>query len=372
MKKLFLLFLIGIFILTGTGCNKNNIYEGKTSITLEGITPTDEITPILDEITPAKEKVSILGVGDIMLGSNYPSPSESYLPKGNTLINVRDIIRGADLSFGNLEGTFLNSGGTPKSCEECFSFRMPDSYVEYLKGFNILSLANNHSGDFGGVGKKNTMELLDKAGIHYAGLTECPFTTFEKDGIKYGFCAFAPNGYSGVMHFNDVNKIIKELDSKCDIVIVSLHMGAEGQSRRHISRKTEYFLGENRGNPYKLARTAIDAGADIVFGHGPHVTRAVDLYKNRFIAYSLGNFATYGRFDISGVCGISPIIKIYVNRKGEFLSGKIYSIKLVEKGIPVVDKEQRALKGISDLTRSDIPESQLIIKTDGVIEPLNP
>jgi len=316
-----------------------------------------------------KETVSIIGVGDLMLGSNYPSLK--YLPeKGkNILKNVEGILKDADITFGNLEGTILNSGGTPKTGENCFAFRMPENTVDYLKeaGFDVLSLANNHSRDFGTVGAKNTMKLLNKAGIHYAGLTECPYTIFEKDGIKYGFCAFAPD-YSGVMHFRDAVKTIKYLDSRCDIVMVSFHVGAEGNAYEHITRKTEYFLGEDRGDPYHLAREAIDAGADVVFGQGPHVTRAIDIYRNRFIAYSLGDFATYGRFDLSGACGISPIIKIYVSRNGEFLSGRIYSIKLVERGIPVVDSNQTALKKIIDLTRSDIPESQLVIEKNGVFK----
>jgi len=364
MKKLFLLFLV-VFIFANCDGSSSEKTVPVEKATIK-VNTTVTSVPLVDK----PEMISVIGVGDVMIGSNYPS--SSYLPNKNILKDVENITQDADITFGNLEGTILDKGGIPKSCEECFSFRMPNSYVQYLKeaGFDILSLANNHSSDFGDIGRDNTMTLLNKVGIKFAGLRECSFAIFQKNSIRYGFCAFAP--YSNTTNFDDITRIVKYLDSKCDIVIVSLHMGAEGQSRRHISRKTEYFLGENRGNPYKLARTAIDAGADIVFGEGPHVTRAVDLYKNRFIAYSLGNFATYGRFDITGACGISPIVKIFVNKKGEFLSGKIYSVKLIGRGIPVVDKEQRALKEITDLTRSDIPESQLIIKTDGVIEPLNP
>lgn len=365
MKKLFLLFLIMAFIFVsynGSYINKKTVLADKTIAKLNTVVQS---VPVLDKIT-APETVSIIGVGDIMLGSNYPS--SSYLPNKNILKNVESITQDTDITFGNLEGTILAKGGTPKSCEECFSFRMPDSYAQYLKeaGFDILSLANNHSCDFGDVGKKNTMAVLKQDGIYFVGLREVPYTVFEKNGVKYGFCAFAPD-YSGVMHFDEADKIIKYLDSKCDIIIVSFHTGAEGQNHQHITRSTEYFLGENRGNPYQLAREVIDVGADVVFMEGPHVTRAIDLYKDKFIAYSLGNFATYGRFDISGVCGVSPIIKISVNKKGEFLSGKIYSVKLIERGIPVIDDEKKALKEIINLTKVDT-EAKLIIKNDGTIE----
>ena len=116
--------------------------------------------------------------------------------------------------------------------------------------------------------------------------------------------------------------IIKELDKLCDIIIVSFHGGAEGQKYENVTRKQETYYGENRGNVYKFAHNAIDAGADIIFGHGPHVTRAIDLYKDRFIIYSLGNFCTYGRFNISGVYGISPIIELTVDNNGRFLNAE--------------------------------------------------
>ena len=125
----------------------------------------------------------------------------------------------------------------------------------------------------------------------------------------------APN--NGTIDINDHKNaisLVQKLDSLCDIVIVSFHGGAEGANHTHITRNNEIFLGENRGNPYKFSRDVIDAGADIVFGHGPHVTRAIDIYKDRFIAYSLGNFATYGRFNLNGVSGIAPIVKVFVNK----------------------------------------------------------
>jgi poly-gamma-glutamate capsule biosynthesis protein CapA/YwtB (metallophosphatase superfamily) len=320
------------------------------------------------------DSISIIGVGDMMLGTNFPS--KSYLPPDdgiNILTPVKHIIDKADIAFGNLEGVILLEGGTVKTCSNpdvCYAFRMPNHYVNYFKeaGFDILSIANNHVGDFGEEGRENTVKLIAEAEIKFAGLTKYPYTTFEKNGIKYGFCAFAPN--EGTININDSKNavtIVQHLDSICDIVIVSFHGGAEGSSRSHITRSDEIFLGENRGNPYKFARTVIDAGADVVFGHGPHVTRAIDIYKGRFITYSMGNFATYGRFNLKGLCGIAPIIKLFVNKKGEFLSGNIYSIKQIGEGGPIIDNDQMALKEIINLTQSDIPESPIIIKPNGLI-----
>lgn len=328
-----------------------------------------------NDMTQSQPKtVKLIGVGDLMLGTNYPN--SSYLPPndGKDLLQpVKDILIKGDVTFGNLEGVLLTGEGSVKKCSNpnvCYAFKMPDHYIDYLVevGFNLLSIANNHIRDFGSVGTANTLRILNEAGITHAGLEECPYTTFKKDDITYGFAAFAPN--TGTIKINDyanARKIISHLDSISDIVIVSFHGGAEGSAMKHITRKTEIFLGENRGNPYEFARMAIDAGADVVLGHGPHVTRAIDVYKGRFIAYSLGNFATYGRFNLSGPNGIAPIIELTLSVDGTFISGKIYSTKQLGEGGPVIDKENRALKEIQELMRTDIPESILNIESDGDI-----
>lgn len=317
--------------------------------------------------------IKIMGVGDIMLGTNYPS--SSYLPPDDgkfLLAPVAAILKNCDLLFGNLEGAILSGEGTVKKCADpsiCYAFKMPDHYVNHLidAGFDVLSIANNHIGDFGSIGTENTKKVLEKAGIYYAGLLDVPATTFTKNGIKYGFTAFAPNnGTLSITDFTKARLIIESLNKTCDIVIVSFHGGAEGSSKRHITRETEIFLGENRGNPYQFARMAIDAGADVVFGHGPHVTRAIDLYKDRFIAYSLGNFATYARFNLKGPNGISPIIELDLNEDGSFVQGKIYATKQLGEGGPVPDADQTAISEIIELTKSDIPESELQIEKDGV------
>lgn len=327
-----------------------------------------------DTVPVPPKAVTIIGVGDIMLGTNFPNPS--YLPPndGRDILHpVKEIISKGDVSFGNLEGVILTGEGKVKKCanpEVCYAFKMPDHYVDYLveAGFNLLSVANNHVRDFGSVGTANTIRILNEAKIPHAGLEECPYTTFEKNGIRYGFAAFAPN--TGTIKMNDyanAKKIISHLDTISDIVIISFHGGAEGATKKHINRKTEMFLGENRGNPYEFARMAIDAGADVVLGHGPHVTRAIDIYKDRFIAYSLGNFATYGRFNLSGPNGVAPIVELNLDTDGTFIDGKIHSTKQVGRGGPIMDEQNRALREIQELTRVDIPESLLSIDSDGTI-----
>jgi hypothetical protein len=111
----------------------------------------------------------------------------------------------------------------------------------------------------------------------------------------------------------------------------------------------------------------IDAGADIVFGHGPHVTRAIEVYQDRFISYSLGNFCTYRGISVSGVNGLSPIIKVYTDPAGRFYKGLIIpTYQSYGTGVRV-DPQNQVIKIIQELTKKDFPESKIQIAENGLI-----
>jgi poly-gamma-glutamate capsule biosynthesis protein CapA/YwtB (metallophosphatase superfamily) len=245
---------------------------------------------------------------------------------------------------------------------------MPEYLIDQLKtaGFDFLSLANNHANDFGLEGIENTKLVLDNLEIGFAGLESCPWDTISIGGITYGFCAFAPN--TGTIQIDDyeyAKKIVQNLNSISDIVIVSFHGGAEGTEHKHVPKTTEFIYGENRGNVFEFSHLVIDNGADIVFGHGPHVTRAIEIYKGRFIAYSLGNFATYARFNLNGEKGIAPIIQVKTKLDGEFIEGKIIPIRQLGEGGPEIDPHNMVIAEIKELVKADFPESLLKIEDNG-------
>ncbi|GAA0731171.1 CapA family protein [Aquimarina litoralis] len=337
----------------------------------------DSMTTIVESFKLEMEKLSapksikLMAVGDIMMGTNFPN--ESYLPPKDKgpFDDVNIVLQQADILFGNLEGTLTNEGENAKRCSDpskCYSFRSPEFFGQYLEesGFDVMSVANNHIGDFGAVGIKNTAKTLEKHNIAYAGIFAQESTIFEKNGITYGFCAFAPNKDCVKIHnLTKAKRIVKELKEKADIVIVSFHGGAEGSDHTHVPRKTERFYGEDRGNVYLFAHTLIDAGADVVLGHGPHVSRAFEVYNNKFIAYSLGNFCTYSRFNLTGIKGYAPIAEIDIDPEGNFIKGKLHSAKQIDEIYPFMDDKKRALKEIKKLTEEDFPESNLVFKEDG-------
>ncbi|WP_455045835.1 CapA family protein [Leptotrichia trevisanii] len=382
MKKNILLILFAILISLLAIITINPNFKGfKNKFTnFEKIASTKKSDTPKNDKPNEKTEFTIIGVGDIMLGSNYPF--EYLLPKNNANIleNTQNILKNADITVGNLEGTLFDNDGTPKSCNNpnvCYVFRMPSRYGTYLKqaGFDYLSIANNHSNDFGEIGIKKTMKNLDNLGIKYSGIKDIAESAIlEKNGKKFGFISFSPN--SATVKLNDYNyakKLISELKSKVDIVIVMFHGGAEGAGAEHITRKNEIFHGEDRGNVYEFAHFAIDNGADIIFGQGPHVTRAVELYKNKFISYSAGNFATFGKINISGSMGLAPIFKIKIDSNGNFISGEIIPIRQTYESLgPFIDSEKSVIKKIISLNKSDFPNGNgLSITADGKITKIN-
>ena len=321
-----------------------------------------------------KDTIEITAVGDMMLGTNFPD--NSYLPPNqgkHQLEHIDSLLAGGDILFGNLEGVILNEGGVHKNCNNpktCYIFRSPEYMATRIKeaGFNLMSVANNHAGDFGTVGRNNTSRILDSLQINYAGNSNQPFTTFIIDGMKYGFAAFAPNvGTPSINDLDSARATIKHLDSLVDIIIVSFHGGAEGKEYTRVTKQREYFYKENRGNVHLFAHAMIDAGADVIIGHGPHVPRAIEVYNNRFIAYSLGNFCTYGRFNLSGNNGLAPIVRIKINSKGEFIEGKLIAAKQMGAGTPVFDPNGHVIKVIKKLSEEDLPESEISVDESGNI-----
>ncbi|WP_183561968.1 CapA family protein [Mucilaginibacter sp. SP1R1] len=340
-----------------------------------------KVEPRIQQVQPAptvpikRDSFCVAAVGDIMLGTSYPD-STTLPPDSarNSFKTVKPDLAGADITFGNLEGSLLDRGAPAHyklhQKSKAYLFRMPTRYASVLKdaGFNVVSLANNHIGDFGENGRNSTIKTLDSLGIHYAGLAVKPSTVFEVNGIKYGFCSFAPNANTVSIHdLKGATQIISELKQRCDIVIVSFHGGGEGIDFEHVPCAVESYIGEKRGDVHAFAHNAIDAGADLIFGNGPHVNRAMEMYKNRLIAYSLGNFCTYKCVSVSGICGMAPLLKVYVNKKGEFLSGRIISFKQAHDRGLIRDTLNHAMLRIRMLTQTDFPAAGLSISDSGHI-----
>ncbi len=333
--------------------------------------------------TPPPKTARLIGVGDIMLGTNFPE--EKHLnPDLNPGADLAamigtpllELLQSGDITFGNMEGSLFDGEAEHKPCKSlksCYVFRSPEFHGEVLRemGFNMMSLANNHSGDFRQAGRAATMATLARNGIVFAGIDEPGTrtgTVVLDNGLRVGLAAFAP--IKDVLDLNDHERaveIVRGLQAGHDIVVVSFHGGGEGAEWTRVPRRMEEFAGEQRGDVYAFAHTVIDAGADVVLGHGPHVPRAVEVYRGRFIAYSLGNFWTYGRFNMRGLNSVAPVVDLRLARDGRLLSARIHSIRQEGWGIPHIDDTAAALRAVAELTALDFPESRLIFADDGTI-----
>ncbi|WP_445174298.1 CapA family protein [Microcoleus sp.] len=315
--------------------------------------------------------VSIKAVGDMIPGTNYPY---NKLPAKKELLleSVKPYLKGADILFGNFESTMTDYPYSSKAGggRMLFAFRTPPSYAKIFKdvGFDILSVANNHSYDFNEQGFKDTIKNIDTNGMKAVGKRD-QIVYQNVKGVNFAFIGFSNYGevHNSLLELKAGAEVVKKAKQNADIVVISVHAGAEGTGALNVRNKNEFFYGENRGNMVLFSRTMIDAGADLILGHGPHVPRAMELYKGKLVAYSLGNFLGYRTLSTAGALGQSLILDVKMTPQGDFVAGKIIPVQLDGRGVPAVDNKFRTVGLIDRLTKSDFPNSGLTIDDKGQI-----
>jgi hypothetical protein len=330
--------------------------------------PATEAQPAKPRAVVPAGVVSISAVGDIVMGSTPNLPPNG----GRGFFDGVKPDLAADIVLGNLEGTLTHATGSkcgPRSTD-CFSFRTPPSYARWLKeaGFTVLNLANNHAFDFGARGLADTVSALRRQGLQEIGRPGREPLVQRVGAIRVALLGFSTYRWSNRMtDLAAVRRLVRQADARADVVVVTAHMGAEGTAHQHVQLGSEVFLGENRGDPIRFARAAVDAGADLVVGHGPHVLRGMEWYKGRLIAYSLGNFAGYKVFSLGGPLSTSGILRVTLSGDGTFEAGVLVPTKLAGKGIPVLDAEEAAHGVVRQLSRTDFGARAVRISSAGTL-----
>ena len=323
---------------------------------------------------PAGRTIRLRAAGDIMMGSDFPDTSTLPAEDGATLLTaVVPLLSDADFTFGNLEGPLCDGGVTSKCKPEanCYAFRTPTRYGAYLQqaGFDVMSTANNHAADFGDSCREATETTLDGLGIAHSGRPGS-IATLEVDGAKIGVIAFHTSPTSNyLLDTETAVALVSAAAGAHDLVVVSFHGGAEGSGALHVPDHMEVFYGEKRGHLRAFAAAVVQAGADVVIGHGPHVPRGLQVIDGRLVAYSLGNFATYGRFSLKGFQGTSLVLEATVDHEGRLVRGAILPVKLVGEGIPVPDDEGTAIDLLRSLSEEDFGQQAPRIAQDGTFAP---
>jgi hypothetical protein len=311
--------------------------------------------------------VAIVATGDIVMGSTPNLPPDG----GRSFFSDVQTDLAGDVVIGNLEGTLSTGGGSKcgKGSTNCFAFQTPPSYARWLAqaGFTMMNLANNHAYDFGASGLRQTTAALSGVGLRSTGRPG-QITVQDVGAIKVAVLGFAP--YPWAASLNDIaaaKRLVRKAARTADVVVVTMHAGAEGTERQHVTRRNELFLGENRGNPVRFAHAVVDAGADLVVGHGPHVLRAMEWYRNRLIAYSLGNFAGYKVFSLGGPLSTSGILRVTLRGDGAFETGRLVPTRLVGAGLPALDPAEEAHGVVRTLSREDFGPRAVKISSDGIL-----
>ncbi|GAA2518715.1 CapA family protein [Pilimelia columellifera] len=336
------------------------------------------------------EAVSLAAVGDIVLGS---APHRLPANDGVGLFDgVSERIE-ADLVMGNLEGVLTDDTGVSKCRRvadpsaspriasptpnerpqggDCFQFRAPPRYARHLKaaGFDLLNLANNHANDFGSTGLRNTHRALEGVGLDHTGGPD-EIAVVERNGIAIAVVGFSSYAWSNsLLRLDEAREVVRRARDRAEIVVVQAHMGAEGINETRVTPGEERFLGENRGDPVGFSRAMVDAGADLVIGHGPHVLRGMEFYRGRLIAYSLGNFAAGGGvLSERGRLGLGGLLTVTLNRDGAYRSGRFLST-VMRYGRPTVDPDGAGLALVRRLSSDDFPQSDPDFDGTGRIAP---
>jgi len=246
------------------------------------------------KLPQASEEVSLVAVGDISYSRGVERMVKKQRDPNYPFLKIRDYLKSADLVFGNLE-TPITEG--PEIPDFEMIFRSNPGTEQALKqaGFSVLSLANNHTPNFGEQGLKDTFDYLTEADIKYVGAgnneKEANQPVYiEAKGIKFAILAYndtdvVPSSYeagsnhagTAFMRIDKMTEAVKKVKQKTDFVIVSIHAGTE-------------YTDEPNDSQVNFARAAINAGADLIIGHHPHVVQTMEKYKGKYIFYSLGNF----------------------------------------------------------------------------------
>ncbi|HYE84429.1 MAG TPA: CapA family protein [Clostridia bacterium] len=354
MKKIAALVAI-IIMLIIFGCSAADVEQGSEQSVQDNVEDGTFRETVQQE--KEQEELVLSFVGDIMFDKSVAgfikSKGEDYVFQG-----YEKHFKSSDIVFGNLE-TSLSNNGKPMEDKE-YTFRSSPKLAPFLKKYNfyVMSIANNHVLDYGRTAFTDTMKTLKDNDISYGGggynkkeATEG--VVIEKKGMKIGFIAFTgvvPNvdWYAGTkrsgiigaykVHEAEVLQAVNDLRSKCDLLVVSLHWGKEGAT---IVRKQES----------ELAHKLVDAGVDVVMGHHPHVVQPFELYKDKLILYSLGNFIFTTSY--SEICNKTVMATVRFD-----MSGKLKSVEavpgMVKWGRPAPMEETQGREFLDYLNKMNI------------------
>ncbi|HKU60822.1 MAG TPA: CapA family protein [Gemmatimonadales bacterium] len=374
-----------------------------------GAPPPSAILPAPVPPPPPRAVVRLAFTGDINLGT-LTLPGGVPPDSGRGLLDAAAPALRGDLVVGNFEGVLGDSGTTYKCSAEgrrvtpadtippppdsmprpgrrghrparpeppkmCYAFLTPPWLAPRLRdaGFTHLNLANNHAGDFGPEARDSSAAMLHALGLAtYGLLDQIAIDTLRRgDSVTtVGLIGFTT--YPFAYDLLDIPRSVAVVDSVrrlVDLLVVTFHGGAEGSRALHVPEVAESLGQEPRGELRLWAHAVVDAGADAVVGHGPHVLRGIEVYRGRPIAYSLGNFLTYRGFNLSGPLGVTGVLQLELAPGDGLRRARLLPMLQRPGEGPAPDPGGAALELVRRLSAEDFPGTAARVTEDGALLP---
>lgn len=334
----------------------------------------------------AARDVRICAGGDVALGTDLDTTWTKQMsewlgrtvpatPKPDPLLRpLRPFFANADVVLLNVEGA-IGSGTVEKpKCEPgargCFALRQPPATAAALRRVAphaevVGNLANNHARDAGSEGFDLTKSLLDSAGVHVTGADTLATPVATRDGDTVAFLGFSTSTGPDLRDLDAVRRHVARAAARYPLLVVTMHLGAEGRAAQRTRDTMEVYFEERRGNPVAFAHAAADAGAALVVGHGPHVVRALEWRNGSLIAYSLGNLVTYGPFSLRTPLDRGAILCASVDVGGDVVHAQLRPTLQRAPGRVSADRSGRAAMLADSLGRLDFPDSSAALRRSG-------
>ena len=340
-----------------------------------------------DTVVARLAPLRVCAGGDVTLGTNLDTTWAirnaargtriQPLPDPAVLLRpLRSLVEDADILLLNVEGAIGEGPFEPKcgpNSRNCYAFRQPVAAAAALRALGgeapvVGNIANNHAGDAGQKGRRETIGHLEAAGVHVTGEDTLATVVPTLTGDTVAFLGFSTSSGPDPRDLAAVRRHVARASETWPRVVVTMHMGAEGAAAQRTPDSTEIFLGTvNRGNSVAFARAAVEAGADLVVGHGPHVMRAMEWLDDALIMYSLGNLVTYGPFSFNEPMNRGAIACALVAPDGRVESAALRSTVQVPPGRVRIDGSNRAAVLVDSLSRLDAGERAPVVRTEAAI-----
>lgn len=256
-------------------------------------------------VNPPKNSFRVLGVGDMVFSEDSKLNQAGFQ-------NLVGEYKKNQFVFGNLEGVITTKKVSRKKYipGRSYAFRFPPETAQLLKdsGFNAVTLANNHALDFGEDGLDEGVKLLKNAGVTPSGYQKGGYQIISMGGKRIALIGFGFYTYqNSILDIETAESLIKSAKQESDLVIVSMHGGTEGEGAIYLKDGPEFFLNEPRGDLRKFAQKSIASGADIIFGHGPHVVRGAECVGGKPVLYSVGNYVSAGGLSVKNLSAVATL-----------------------------------------------------------------